>query len=137
MALHNITHFWNAQDCCDFLSTPNSYMVLYDLSSHKIELVVKLDSVYLFVKEIVTVTNQFSLNHITWFQSLEDLIDFYHENFIYDWSGSMVRRFKLDRPVYNKVCSLQHLAGVVVKKNKIPIPHPDLESVVSTKPVYF
>ena len=99
MAL-NITHFMGWKDCYDFLSEPHSYVILYDLSSTQILMVMKLLADELFVREIIkdAVTGKFCLDYTTdWFFDLEALID--HENYMYEWSFSTVKRLKLGRPV--------------------------------------
>ena len=112
------------KDCFDFLSEPSSFMVLYDLTTQEIKLVVKISPDILFVREIVKdpTTDGFRLEfNMSLFVDIDCLLDHYHENFMYDWSGSTVRRIKLKRAVYNHVLSLQYLAGSVLKRNQINI----------------
>ena len=61
-------------------------------------------------------------------------MDFYHENYLYDWMSSTVMRLKLKRVVYNCVLFLQYLAGVALKKNHLSIPYSHLQNVMSSRP---
>ena len=101
---------------------------------------VKLSPDRLFVRQIIRdpLSSRFRLEfNLSWFDDIESLVDFYHENYLYDWMGSTVTRLKLKRAVYNRVLSLQYLAGVAVKKNHLSIPYPHFQNVVSSRPKYF
>ena len=46
-------------------------------------------------------------------------MDFYHENYLYDWMVSTVMGLKLQRADCKCILSLQYFAGVSVKKKSI------------------
>ena len=136
--LSHIVHAKELKDCFDFLSEPLSFIVLFDLANQEITLVVKMGPDKLFTRQIVRETplNQYRLElNLTCFNSKEELLDFYHENYLYDWAGSTVTRLKLKRAVYNRVLPLEYLARVVLKRNRMPIPYQHLQDGSSSK--YF
>ena len=125
-----VVHSKDLKACFDFLSEPLYFIVLLDSVNQEISLVVKISPDKLFTRQIVkeNLPNQYRLElNLTCFPSLEDLLDFYHQNYLYDWAGSTVTRLKLKRAVYNQVLSLEHLARVTLKKNQMAIPYPHLE----------
>ena len=132
-----IVHAKELKDCFDFLSEPLSFIVLFDSVNQEISLVVKMDPDKLFTRQIVRETlGQYRLElNLTCFNSKEELLDFYHENYLYDWAGSTVTRLKLKRAVYNRVLSLEYLARVVLKRNRMPIPYQHLQG--SSSSTYF
>ena len=133
-----IVHVKELKDCFDFLSEPFSFIVLFDPVNQEISLVVKMGPDKLFTRQIVreNLANQYRLElNLTCFATVEELVDFYHENYLYDWAGSTVTRFKLKRAVYNQVLSLEHLARVVMTRNRIAIPYQHLQG--STSSNYF
>ena len=114
-----IVHAKELKACFDFLSEPLSFIVLFDSVNQEISLVVKMGPDRLFTRQIVRETsrNQYRLElNLTCFATIEELVNFYHQNYLYAWAGSTVTRFKLKRAVYNQVLSLEHLARVVMKK---------------------
>ena len=115
-----IVHGKDLKDCFDFLSYPLSFIVLFDAVNQEISLVVKMGPDKLFTRQIVrqSLGNQYRLElNLSLFGSIEELVDFYHENYLYDWTGSTVTRLKLKRAVYNRVLPLEYLARVVMKRN--------------------
>ena len=104
--------------------------MLFDSVNQEINLVVKMGPDKLFTRQIVRETsgNQYRLLlNLTCFGTLEELVDFYHENYLYDWAGSTVTRLKLKRAVYNQVLSLEYHARVVMKRNQMTIPYQHLQ----------
>ena len=132
----NIVHFMRWKACFDFLSEPYSFVLLYKTNSQDLIMVVKMSPQQLFVREILKEANLYRLqSEIARFQTTDMLVDFYHENFLYNWSGDVVTRFKLKRAVYNHVLSLQYLARLVLKRNQISIPYAHLKGTEKSK--YF
>ena len=126
-----IVHAKDLKDCFNFLSQPLSFTVLFDSANEEISLVVKMGPNKLFTRQIVreTLGNQYRLElNLTCFGTIEELVDFYHKNYLYDWAGSTVTRLKLKRAVYNRVLPLEHLARVVFKRNRIAIPYQHLQA---------
>ena len=104
--------------------------MLLDQSNQEISLVVKMTPEKIFTRQIVRepVMNRYRLElNLTCFSSVEELLDFYHENYLYDWAGSTVTRLKLKRAVYNRVLTLAYLARVVLKINRLSIPYEHLQ----------
>ena len=133
-----IVHAKELKDCFDFLSEPLSFIVLLDPVNEEISLVVKMGPDKLFTRQIVreSVGNQYRLElNLTCFSSVEELVDFYHENYLYDWAGSTVTRLNLKRAVYNCVLSLEYLARVVLRRNRMAIPYQHLQG--SSSSTYF
>ena len=125
-----IVHDKELKDCFDFLSEPLSFLVLFNSVNQEISLVVKVSPDKLFTRQIVRENpmNQYRLElNLTCFTTIEELVDFYHENYLYDWASSTVTRFKLKRDVYNQVLSLEHLARVVLKRKRMTIPYQHLQ----------
>ena len=94
--------------------------MLLDFSTEELRLVVKLSPDRLFVRQNIRdpLSSHFQLEfNLSWFDDIESLVDFYHENYLYNWMGNTVMRLKLKRAVYDRVLSLLYLAGVAVKKN--------------------
>ena len=133
-----LVHAKELKDCFDFLSEPLSFIVLLDSVNQEISLVIKMGPNKLFTRQIVRESplNQYRLElNLTCFDSKDELLDFYHENYLYDWAGSTVTRLKLKRGVYNRMLPLEYLARVVLKRNRMPIPYQHLEDGSSSK--YF
>ena len=138
--LSYIIYFQEWKNCFDFLSEPFSFAVLLDFSTEKLRLVIKLSPDRLFLRQIIRdpLSSHFRLEfNLSWFDDIESLVDFYHENYLYDWMSSTVTRLKLTRAVYNCVLSLQYLAGVALKKNLLSIPYPHLQNMGRSRPKYF
>ena len=101
-----LVHAKELKECFDFLSEPLSFIVLLDSVNQEISLVVKISPDKLFTRQIVRESplNQYRLElNLTCFDSKDELLDFYHENYLYDWAGSTVMRLKLKRG-YTIVC---------------------------------
>ena len=133
-----IVHVKELKDCFDFFSEPLSFIMLFDLVNQEISLVVKMGPEKLFTRQILRnpLANQYRLElNLTCFSSMEELVDFYHENYLYDWAGSTVTRLKLKRAVYNRVLTLEYLARVVLKRNQMSIPYQHLQGGSSSN--YF
>ena len=132
-----IVHVKDLKDCFDFLLEPLSFIVLFDLANEEISLVVKMGPDKLFTRKIVRETlGQYRLElNLTCFNSKEELLDFYHENYLYNWAGSTATRLKLKRAVYNRVLSLEYLARMVLRRNQMSIPYQHLQS--SSSSTYF
>ena len=133
-----IVHVKELKDCFDFLSEPFSFIVLFDPVNQEISLVVKMGPDKLFTRQIVreNLANQYRLElNLICFGTVEELVDFYHKNYLYDWAGSMVTRLKLKRAVYNRVLSLEYLARVVLRRNRMAIPYQHLQG--SSSSTYF
>ena len=99
-----------------------------------------LDRGRIFVQFIVqnAVTDRFSLqfcDHVE-FDTIADLIDHYMTHYIYDYQMGVVTRVKLAKPVYRQVMALSYLAGVVLKKHRIPLP-PQVAELLRDRPHYF
>ena len=93
----------------------------------------KLGPETLFVRQIVKDPSTQCLRlefNFSLFLYVDALLDYYHEHFLYDWSGSTVRRLKLKRGVYNHVLSLQKLAALVLKRNQNNILYVHLQDAV-------
>ena len=134
-----IVHVKDLKDCFDFLSEPLSFIVLLEGNKEEISLVVKMGPEKLFTRQIVRepLVNQFrlELNLTCLISSVEELVDFYHENYLYDWAGSTVTRLKLKRAVYNRVLTLEYLVRVALKRNRMAIPYDHLQ--MSSSSNYF
>ena len=114
--------------------------MLFDQSHQELMLVVKLTPETLFMRQIVRepLSSRFRLEfNSNCFDTMDSLLDFYHENFLYDWTGSTLRRLKMKRAVYNRILSLQYFAGVALKRKQLSIPYPHLQSVISSTPKHI
>ena len=118
-----LVHFkcWSA--CYELFKELNDYLLVFSPLSHEFLLVVNLGKDVLCVKRITQ--NFFTQKHELEncdesFDCLDDLLNYYHENYLYDHAQGLVTRFKLRKPVYSQVPSLKHWAEMVAsqKTNK-------------------
>ena len=83
--LSYIVHAKDLKDCFDFLSERLLFIVLLDRSNKEISLVVKVGPENFFPRQIVQdpLANHYRLElSLTGFSSVEELVDFYHENYL-------------------------------------------------------
>ena len=137
MAL-NIVHYIDWRACFDFLSEPFSFVLLCDDFTQEISLVMKNSADELFIRQIMFSPQVYRLEYeLVTFPDIESLLDYYHENFLYERTFGTVRRFKLKRAVYNSVLSLKHLATVAVRRNQIPNPYEHIPGMMFLGSKYF
>ena len=137
MAL-NIVHYIDWRACFDFLSEPFSFVLLCDDFTQEISLVMKNSADELFIRQIMFSPQVYRLEYeLVTFSNIESLLDYYHENYLYERSFGTVRHFKLKRAVYNSVLSLKHLATVAVRRNRIPNPYEHIPGMMFLGSKYF
>ena len=126
-----LIHRKDWRDMYDFLSEPYSYCLITNTAQQTLVLVVKLTDDEVFYKMILHDIHQWKFyfeNSPVRFDHVDGMLEHGHKHGLICGGGGESVMFKLGRPVYNRVMTLQYLAGRALKKieNRIDLTFPNV-----------